>query len=1093
MEADALCTHLQFPQADAQAKICRRVQFCQRYIISISTYFSTTLIIHQMKKLILIASIIFATSTVFAQDVIYTISGEINQTKTPLDSILVENLSNGTSSLFDNLPEHDFYQINLTQNAYWGTVGISDINQSPQFAEVQNLPGKLAVNWLGNSPVEVRLSVFTVSGQLVYAATKRMVYPGTSLNIHLGSHGVFLIRLNAPLGSQTFKAVGAGNSSQTSVEITAQNIDKTQLKGGVATVENDFNFNLGDSIRISAFKNEYYARPIGKKIVTSENINFPFEVSSTVTDSISDAYVALNEITTDVTSYDTLTGSVQITFTDDNPGLQPGDIITVDADTIGYLRKVIKAIEEDDTLTVETEQAYLNELFVDKDFKLHTGLMNPGVQLKSTSSAEEISKALTDEKGYIHPVEVIYKEASGELITKSALTGISENNEVIPIIDFYRDLARDLYGKEGDDVHFYIDEGHVSLTSDAIFEFDFDYEGELTEDTKVKKGDINTFSFYLDSHAEFLTKLALDMNASYEKEQERKLIDLQSITAKFLIGPVPFWVTFNVDIFGNYHINADGALNADWGFESNHDLKIGSTYNRHTDEFTSINEYEPENTVYPLNIDGEINASARFEVYPRAEIKFYSFFGPYAEIVPYAQGNYNATMQNQTTSSGTEPFLAWNSGIDLGLDFRTGIKLTFLGLNIPLVPIVINGPVWPLWKSPTNITLISTLPTETTAGNVIPLKFKVTDLQGDPVTLCAVYINGDGTFSKQLIITNTSGEASTNWTTPNSSGNNTFSATIYKADKTVIESKDYTLQVSSTAPSVTTLSATNVGETSAKLNANVTSDGGSTITQRGFYWSSTDQTPDSGDNKTVVSGTTGSYYKNISGLAPNTTYYYRAFASNSQGTSVGNINTFKTNTGVIVLKNDDGNDEKIISWIIYDVNKMPSTLFQNEDNSFAWGFWAGFGPETNPLADNKYGFSVTFSPNKYPFKINKIMFYFPKVNAVKKGIYLHIWNEDNNNLIGNEFLIPSNEISSTGWWEKDISNLNITINSGNFKVGYCQTYLEFYAYPNTPIPFPPRPVDLGTDVNNKGKSELIVNGHFHNYDDGNFMIRVEGE
>jgi len=32
------------------------------------------------------------------------------------------------------------------------------------------------------------------------------------------------------------------------------------------------------------------------------------------------------------------------------------------------------------------------------------------------------------------------------------------------------------------------EEGHISLTSDAIFKFDFDHERELTEDAKVKKG-----------------------------------------------------------------------------------------------------------------------------------------------------------------------------------------------------------------------------------------------------------------------------------------------------------------------------------------------------------------------------------------------------------------------------------------------------------------------------------------------------------------------------------------------------------------------------------------------------------------------------
>ena len=83
------------------------------------------------------------------------------------------------------------------------------------------------------------------------------------------------------------------------------------------------------------------------------------------------------------------------------------------------------------------------------------------------------------------------------------------------------------------------------------------------------------------------------------------------------------------------------------------------------------------------------------------------------------------------------------------------------------------------------------------------------------------------------------------------------------------------------APSVTTNAATNVGATSMTLNGNVTSDGGATITIRGFYF---------GTNPTwynnpyyTVSGTTGAFSLTRTGLASGTTYYYAAFAQNSVG------------------------------------------------------------------------------------------------------------------------------------------------------------------------------------------------------------------
>jgi hypothetical protein len=65
---------------------------------------------------------------------------------------------------------------------------------------------------------------------------------------------------------------------------------------------------------------------------------------------------------------------------------------------------------------------------------------------------------------------------------------------------------------------------------------------------------------------------------------------------------------------------------------------------------------------------------------------------------------------------------------------------------------------------------------------------------------------------------------------------------------------------------------------------------------------------------------------------------------------------------------------------------------------------------------------------------------------------LHVWDQTGNDLLPT-FLIPSNEISVPGWWEKDISDFDIIIYSGKIKVGMCQCYLP-YAYP-PPCPFPP--------------------------------------
>lgn len=88
----------------------------------------------------------------------------------------------------------------------------------------------------------------------------------------------------------------------------------------------------------------------------------------------------------------------------------------------------------------------------------------------------------------------------------------------------------------------------------------------------------------------------------------------------------------------------------------------------------------------------------------------------------------------------------------------------------------------------------------------------------------------------------------------------------------------------SVAPSVLIGSSSSITSSSFTANANVASDGGASITERGFYIGTS--TTATNNTKYTVSGTTGSYTYAISGLSSSTTYYVFAFATNSAGTTI---------------------------------------------------------------------------------------------------------------------------------------------------------------------------------------------------------------
>jgi hypothetical protein len=95
----------------------------------------------------------------------------------------------------------------------------------------------------------------------------------------------------------------------------------------------------------------------------------------------------------------------------------------------------------------------------------------------------------------------------------------------------------------------------------------------------------------------------------------------------------------------------------------------------------------------------------------------------------------------------------------------------------------------------------------------------------------------------------------------------------------------------SVPPTVTTSSSSSTNS-SIYMTGTVNSDGGATITERGFYFGTS--TNPTSNPKIIVSGTTGNFNFNKTGLSENTTYRYWAYATNSSGTTIGAMQTRAT-------------------------------------------------------------------------------------------------------------------------------------------------------------------------------------------------------
>jgi parallel beta-helix repeat protein len=97
------------------------------------------------------------------------------------------------------------------------------------------------------------------------------------------------------------------------------------------------------------------------------------------------------------------------------------------------------------------------------------------------------------------------------------------------------------------------------------------------------------------------------------------------------------------------------------------------------------------------------------------------------------------------------------------------------------------------------------------------------------------------------------------------------------------------------APTVTTQAVTNITQSSATGNGNITSLGTPNPTEHGVVWS-TSANPTTADSKTTDGpvSATGAFTSNITALAPGTLYHVRAYATNTAGTSYGDDVSFTT-------------------------------------------------------------------------------------------------------------------------------------------------------------------------------------------------------
>lgn len=500
-------------------------------------------------------------------------------------------------------------------------------------------------------------------------------------------------------------------------------------------------------------------------------------------------YVPINwEKDAKLMQFNLMDGNVKIEFSDEVPSFTPYvSSIVVPADTLSYIRVVTAVSVNGNSVTLQTIEGDMTDLFMDQEFTLSTV---PATKTYITRSGQVCT---TDKEGGIHPtrIKMVMEDGRQEVlydINKEIAARVMVKDTVHDVNFYYweKDFTGEmLYNKGG--VTLQWDKCLFRASIDGKFYFNFGSTVEIgSTGIRVPKGELYGFFYILEGSMDFdfLLHLMAKSKHKYESEEPVVLIKQpQKLVFEFIVSSVPVYVTVDSSIKAEIFAESKSRGDVSGGFNAGISLKAGVEYFKDN----GVKPIEPILTpyfnLYKPEIKVKGKAEASLTLFPDINISLYNFAGFDIQFKP--------TIGDEITYGGVaggtnENYMAWTNRLYQQFDVWGNLSFGFIGDPWKSPSIRLGGTEQKdLIRSPDQIEFITSDDMEIKKGETVAVQVRVSDFiafGGTSGTKGAVVKFGvvNGKIDNENAITDAYGLATVNYTP--TAANSVLTAKILNAD-----------------------------------------------------------------------------------------------------------------------------------------------------------------------------------------------------------------------------------------------------------------------------------------------------------------------